>query len=111
MKVLAGGALLALAAWPAAGREPAQIYNVYASAPEGDPAAIEVVQGRVAALEACGIAGTWDQTMRYEGLSPNLLFALTGPHANLSAARAELDRARACGIAGYTRRATFLGGE
>lgn len=105
------GALLAAGVGPVGALERTQIYNVYASAPERDPGAAELVQGQVAALEACGNAGTCNQTMRYEGLAPNLLFTLTGQHADIVAARTELAKAKACGIVGYSRRAKFLGGE
>lgn len=35
----------------------------------------------------------------------------SGPHIDMAAAKAELQRAKLCGIEGYTKRATYLGGE
>lgn len=87
------------------------IFNIYASVPEGNGKELEITAAKIAELERCGIAAIDDYTHRYLGLAPNLFIALTGPHRDLATAKAELQKAKSCGIDGYTKRATFLGGE
>ena len=87
------------------------IFNIYASAPEGNGRDAEVTMAKIVELEKCGIAAISDYTFRYQGLAPNLMITLTGPHRDMATAVAELQKAKACGVQGYTRRAKFLGGE
>lgn len=87
------------------------IFNIYASVEEGHPQEVEITQAKIVELERCGIAAISDSTVRYEGLAPSLYITLTGPHRDLTIAKADLQKAKTCGIEGYTRRATFLGGE
>jgi hypothetical protein len=87
------------------------IFNIYASVQEGHPQEVEIAQAKIVELERCGIAAISDSTVRYEGWTAGLYITLTGPHPDLITAKAELQKAKTCGIEGYTRRATFLGGE
>ena len=87
------------------------IFNIYASIPEGNGQEVETATTKVVQLERCGIAAISDYTHRYNGLAENMFMAFTGPHVDLNAAKSELQKAKNCGIDGYTKRATFLGGE
>ncbi len=87
------------------------IFNIYASVPEGSGREVESTTAKIVELEKCGVAAINDHTFRYEGLAPNLMVTLTGPHRDMATAVAELRKAKACGVQGYTKRATFLGGE
>ena len=87
------------------------IFNIYASGPESNVKAVEVAAAKIAELEQCGIASISDHTYRYQGLADRMFITLSGPHVDVAAAKAELQRAKVCGIEGYTKRATYLGGE
>jgi|GEM_PF-1169802 len=87
------------------------IFNIYASGPESNVKAVEVATAKIAELEQCGIASISDHTYRYQGLADRMFITLSGPHVDVAAAKAELQRAKVCGIEGYTKRATYLGGE
>lgn len=87
------------------------IFKIYASGPESNVKAVEVATAKIAELEQCGIASISDHTYRYQGLADKLFVTLSGPHIDMAAAKAELQRAKLCGIEGYTKRATYLGGE
>lgn len=87
------------------------IFNIYVSVPVGHGQDVEITAAKIAELEQCGIPAISDYTDRYSGLVGDLLIALTGPHLDLTTAMAELQKAKSCGIDGYTKRATFLGGE
>ena len=87
------------------------IFNIYASVPEENGREVDITTAKIVELQKCGVAAINDHTFRYEGLAPNLMVTLTGPHRDLATAVAELQKAKACGVQGYTRRATFLGGE
>lgn len=87
------------------------VFNIYASGPENDAKVVEAATAKMVQLEQCGIASISDHTHRYQGLVENLFVTLSGPHLDVAAAKAELQRAKACGIEGYTKRATYLGGE
>ena len=73
--------------------------------------AVEAATAKIAELERCGIASISDYTYRYQGLTENMFVTLSGPHVDVAAAKAELQKAKVCGIEGYTKRATYLGGE
>ncbi len=77
-------------------------YNIYASLdPDApDQATLRRVQG---ALVRCGIRNEQDSSMAYVGLREGVYLVISGPHASREAAAAELARARACGVEGYTR--------
>lgn len=87
------------------------IFNIYASSPESNVKAVEVATAKIAELEQCGIASISDHTYRYQGLTESMFVTLSGPHVDMAAAKAELQKAKVCGIEGYTKRATYLGGE
>ena len=87
------------------------IFNIYASGPESNVKAVEVATSKIAELEQCGIASISDHTYRYYGLTERMFITLSGPHVDVAAAKAELQRAKVCRIEGYTKRATYLGGE
>ncbi|BDG73145.1 hypothetical protein [Roseomonas fluvialis] len=79
-------------------------HNIYASLDPDRPdqATLRRVQG---ALTRCGIRNEQDSSVAYEGLRPGIYLVITGPHRSAEVAAAELARARACGIEGYTRMA------
>ncbi len=52
-----------------------------------------------------------DYSYAYKGMAPDFMVTITGPHLSVSAANVELQRARRCGINGYIKRATLVGGE
>ncbi len=87
------------------------IFNIYASGPESNVKAVEMATAKMVQLEQCGIASISDHTYRYQGLTENMFVTLSGPHVDVAAAKAELQKARVCGIEGYTKRAAYLGGE
>ena len=87
------------------------IFNVYASGPQDDGRVIDLTSSKITQLERCGIAAISDHTHRYQGMAENMIVTISGPHANLTAAKAELLKAKACGVEGYTKRATLTGGE
>ena len=65
------------------------IFNIYASAPEGNGRDSEVTMAKIVELEKCGIAAISDYTFRYQRLAPNLMITLTGPHRDMATAVAE----------------------
>jgi hypothetical protein len=77
-------------------------YNIYASLnPDApDQPTLRRVQG---ALDRCGIRNEQDSSVAYVGLREGVYLVISGPHASREAAAAELARARACGVEGYTR--------
>lgn len=87
------------------------IFNIYASGPESNVKAVEMATAKIAELEQCGIASISDHTYRYKGLTESMFVTLSGPHVDMAAAKAELQKAKVCGVEGYTKRATYLGGE
>jgi hypothetical protein len=87
------------------------IFNVYASGSQDDDRVIELTSSKITHLERCGVAAISDHTYRYQGMAENMIVTISGPHATLALARAELLKAKACGVEGYTKRATFMGGE
>jgi len=40
-----------------------------------------------------------------------MFVTLSGPHIDVAAAKAELQKAKVCGVEGYTKRTTYLGDE
>lgn len=79
-------------------------FNIYASLRDDAQMgpAIQRIQG---ALQRCGIATTADGSMAYVGLADGFTIIVSGPHRSREAAGAELVRAKACGVEGYTRMA------
>ena len=77
-------------------------YNIYASLnPDApDQPTLRRVQG---ALNRCGIRNEQDSSVAYIGLREGVYLVISGPHASPEAAAAELTRAKACGVEGYTR--------
>ncbi len=104
MRFLALVLLAAFAAPAAAQQQTLRPYNIYASLdPDApDQATLRRVQG---ALTRCGIRHEQDSSMAYIGLRPGVYLVVSGPHASQQAAAAEIARAAACGIEGYTRMA------
>lgn len=54
-------------------------------------------------LRGCGIAAVAEDSNFYEGLAQGFYVVISGPLPSAGAAAAELDKARACGVAGQTR--------
>ena len=102
----AAAALSVLAAAPAG-----EIYNVYVSVSANNPGYAAETDRVIARLKACGIRGQGDFTDAYQGFTPGLAVALTGPHGTPAAASAELAKAGKCGLKGYSKRATLVAGE
>ncbi len=90
---------------------PSEIYNIYASARQNTGKEVEITNAALGALRRCAIKAISDFTYAYSGMAPDLMIALTGPHLSVSVANAELQKAKRCGINGYIKRATLVGGE
>lgn len=87
------------------------LYNIYASVPTGDPTAASHTNAILGKLRQCGIQASSDNSYNYHGLTPNLLVVLSGPYPSVISASSELNRAKVCSVAGYTKAAGFVGGE
>ena len=57
----------------------------------------------IEALGKCGISGEEADSSWYPSFRPNLLIVLTGPFSSFAVARAELVRAKLCGVVGYSK--------
>lgn len=104
MRFLVLALVAAIAAPAVAQQQTLRPYNIYASLdPDApDQATLRRVQG---ALTRCGIRHEQDSSMAYRGLREGVYLVISGPHASREAAAAEIARAAACGVEGYTRMA------
>jgi hypothetical protein len=96
------GAALGAAAAAAQARPPA-LFNIYASVPMADPQYIRKGEAVRVKLMRCGMAVESDETRNFPALAPDLFVVVSGPHRSQQDARAALDKAKACGVDGYTR--------
>lgn len=88
---------LLLACLPAAALAQApQPHNLYSST--RDRADLATMQR----LRGCGIDAVAEDSNFYSGLAPGFYVVIAGP-LSAAAAAAQLDKARACGVAGQTR--------
>jgi len=96
-------------------------WNIYASIPQGDVWWFEnkngddpkagAIQDRIdrqaaavrAKLSRCGIASYVSLSDWFDALSGDLVVVHSNPHPSTKDAEAELAKARACGISGYTK--------
>jgi hypothetical protein len=96
-------------------------WNIFASIPQGDVWWFEnkngddpkagAIQDRIdkqaasvrAGLSRCGIASYVSLSDWFDALSGDLVVVHSNPHPSRKDAEAELDKARACGISGYTK--------
>ncbi len=108
MWVLAGLAASVGAAVPQARNAP---WNVYASVPMADPAYVQKGEAVRVKLMRCGLPVISDETRNFSGLAPDLFVVLSGPHRDTAAAQAAIDKAKACGVTGYTRQTRRIGGD
>ena len=90
---------------------PSEIYNIYASAPQNTGKEVSITNAALESLRRCGIKAISDYSYAYNGMAPDFMVTITGPHLSVSAANVELQRAKRCGINGYIKRATLVGGE
>lgn len=104
MRFLVLALVAAIAAPAVAQQQTLRPYNIYASLdPDApDQATLRRVQG---ALTRCGIRHEQDSSVAYLGLRAGVYLVISGPHASQQAAAAEIARAGACGVEGYTRMA------
>ncbi|MFM7028299.1 MAG: hypothetical protein ACKOXK_06450 [Chakrabartia sp.] len=92
------------------------VWNIYASLSDGyvwyddkmgeDPAArrIDANASRVRAqLQACGIRAELSLSDWFDSFAPGLVVVHSHPYATAALARAELQRAKACGLTGYSK--------
>lgn len=81
----------------AAAQGPVGPHNLYSSTRnQADLATMQRLRG-------CGIAAVAEDSNFYEGLAAGFYVVISGPLPSAAAAAAELDKARACGVAGQTR--------
>jgi hypothetical protein len=105
------GAALAAGGLSAAAQGRSAPWNVYASVPMADPAYIAKGEAVRMRLARCGLSVISDETRNFAGLAPDLFVVLSGPHRGADEARAALDKAKACGVTGYTRQTRRLFGD
>jgi hypothetical protein len=91
---------LALGGVPALAQDAAlQPHNLYSST--RDRADLATMQR----LNACGIPAAAEDSNFYEGLARDFYVVISEPLPSRAAAEAQLERARACGVAGQMRMA------
>ena len=84
-------------------------FNIYASVPMSDQDYIRKGEAVRIRLMRCGMAVESDETRNLPDLAPGLFVVLSGPHRSPQDARAALDKARTCGVEGYTRSSRRIG--
>ncbi len=86
-------------------------WNVYASVPMADPSYVQKGEAVRVKLMRCGLQVISDETRNFAGLAPDLFVVLSGPHRDAAAAQTAIDKAKACGVTGYTRQTRRIGGS
>ncbi len=84
-------------------------FNIYASLQMSDPRYIQKGNVMLSKLERCGIEVQTDETRNLPDLAPDLYIVFSGPHRSAQEARAALDKARSCGVEGYSRSSRRIG--
>ncbi len=62
-------------------------------------------------LARCGMDVISDETRNFAGLAPSLFVVMSGPHRNAGDAQAALQKAKSCGVEGYSRQTRRLYGD